>query len=294
MTAAPPELFDAALIARRRARAAASPADFLQEAVADETVDRLAGVNRSFRAPAVIGPRAELWAARLAAAGLPPARTRPDAATLDLGEGAHDLVLHAMALHASNDPVGQLVQCRRALAPDGLMIAATLGGETLHELRAVLAEAEVAETGGISPRVAPMGEIRALGHLLQRAGFALPVADSLRLDASYADAFALMRDLRAMGETNAMHARLRRPTRRMVFARAAALYAARFPAAGGAAGDARVRATFDVVFLTGWAPGPGQQRPLRPGSAAARLADALGAAERSAGEKAGGPAADRD
>jgi SAM-dependent methyltransferase len=275
----PPALFDADLLALRRARAARlGPADFLQEAVAAEVAERLGEVNRRFRAPAIVGPRAALWAAAL---GLPQTRLVPDAEVLDLEQTTHDLVVHALALHWSNDPVGQLVQARRALRPDGLLLAALFGGETLHELRAALAEAEVEILGGLSPRVAPMGEIRDLGGLLRRAGFALPVADSRRYDVSYPSAFALMRDLRAMGETNVQRDRLRRPTPRALLARAAAAYADRFADAGG-----RVRATFEVIFLTGWAPAAGQPRPLRPGSAAARLADALGAVERSAGEPA--------
>ena len=164
----------------------------------------------------------------------------------------------------------------------GCSSAALFGGETLAELRAALTEAEVAVTGGLSPRVAPMGELRDLGGLLQRGGLALPVADSRRFDVTYASALHLMRDLRAMGETNVLRARLRVPTRRAVMLRAAEIYAARYPAPGG-----RVRATFEVVFLTGWAPGPDQPRPLRPGTARARLADALGVPERPAGEKAG-------
>ncbi len=269
----PPVLFDADLLARRRARAArAGFADFLHAGVAGEISERLDEVNRTFTAPAIVGPQAPLWADVL---GMPGARTAPDAEVLDLSEAAHDLVVHGLALHWANDPVGQLVQARRALRPDGLMIAALFGGETLGGLRAALAEAEIAVTGGISPRVAPMGEVRDLGALLQRAGFALPVADSQRYEVSYATALDLMRDLRAMGETNAMRDRLRRPTRREVLLRAAALYADRF-----GTGDGRVLARFDVIFLTGWAPGPDQPQPLRPGSAKARLADALGVPER--------------
>ncbi len=280
----PPELFDPDLLALRRARAAAvGPVDFLQDAVAAEVSERLREVNRSFTAPAIIGPRAARWAGILTADGLAVPRLLPDAPALDLAPGAHDLILHALALHWANDPVGQLVQCRRALRPDGLFVGALFGGETLHELRAALAAAEVAETGGLSPRVAPMGEIRELGGLLQRAGFAQPVADGRRFDVSYPDALALMRDLRAMGETNALRDRRRRPTTRRLLARAAADYAERF-----ARPDGRVRATFEVVYLTGWAPSENQQKPLRPGSARMRLADALGATERGAGEKAGG------
>ena len=183
-------------------------------------------------------------------------------------------MIHALCLHWANDPVGQLVQCRRALRPDGLFLGVLFGGQTLAELRACLAESEVSVTGGLSPRVLPMAEIRDLGGLLQRAGFALPVADSATRTVTYADAGRLMTDLRAMGEANALEGRLRRPTRRGVFAQAAMRYAAGFPAPEG-----RIRATFEMIFLTGWAPDDSQPKPLRPGSAARRLADALGSAE---------------
>ena len=276
-----PELFDADLLALRRARARG--ADFLREAVAREVTDRLVEVNRTFLAPAIVGPRGEVQAEAMRAAGLAEPLLRADAAVLDLAEGAHDLVIHALALHWANDPVGQMVQSRLALRPDGLFIGTMFGGETLHELRAALAAAEVETLGGLSPRVAPMGEIRDLGGLLQRAGFALPVADAERFDVTYATPFDLMRDLRAMGETNVMRARLARPMRRDMLARACEIYTDRF-----ALPDGRIPATFEVLFLTGWAPAPSQQQPLRPGSAKARLADALGVAERGAGEKAGG------
>jgi len=278
----PPALFDADLLARRRERAARlGGADFLHEAVAAEVAERLKEVNRSFRAAAVVGPRASLWAALLAPAGIGVVRAVPDSEVLDLEEGAHDLVVHGLGLHWANDAVGQLVQARRALRPDGLLIAALFGGETLHELRAALAEAEVATTGGLSPRIAPMGEIRDLGGLLQRAGLAMPVADGHRIEVSYGSGLAVMRDLRAMGETNVMHDRERRPMRRTMLAAALAGYGDRFGLE-----DGRVPATFEVIFLTGWAPAADQPKPLRPGSAAARLADALGTTERSAGEKA--------
>ena len=278
-----PALFDADRLAQRRARAARGPgADFLHETMAAEVSERLKEVNRTFTAPVVVGPRAPLWAEFLAAEGLAPPQPVPDTDPLDLVEGAHDLLVHALALHWSNDPVGQLVQSRRALRPDGLFLGLLFGGQTLAELRTALATAEVEVTGGLSPRVAPMGEIRDLGGLLQRAGFAMPVADSHRLTVTYATAFDLMRDLRAMAETNVLRDRLRRPTRRAVFLRAAELYAERF-----AGPDGRIPATFEVVVLTGWAPAPDQPQPLRPGSARMRLADALGVPERSADEKAG-------
>ena len=168
------------------------------------------------------------------------------------------------------------MQGRRALQPDGLFIAVMLGGQTLHELRAALAQAEVEVSGGLSPRVLPMGEIRGLGALLQRAGFALPVADSFAKTVLYRDLFHLMRDLRAMGEGNALAARLRRPTSRAVFAKAAEIYRHSFGEP-----DGRIRATFEFIVLTGWAPDDRQPKPLRPGSAASRLADALGAPEMS-------------
>jgi SAM-dependent methyltransferase len=275
----PPALFDTDVLARRRDRALrVGPADFLHHIVAAEVRERLAEVNRTFHAPAIVGPRAALWAGTC---GLHSARLVPDSEILALEEGAHDLVIHALALHWANDPVGQLVQARRALAPDGLFLAALFGGETLTELRTALAEAEIETLGGLSPRVAPMGEIRDLGGLLQRAGFAMPVADSRRYDVCYMSVLALMHDLRAMGETNVLRDRLRRPTPRALIARAATTYVERFSDE-----DGRVRATFDLIFLTGWAPAPDQPRPLRPGSAAARLADAIGATERSAGEPA--------
>ena len=285
--AAPPKLFDRALwLERRRRRGLPAPGtDFLHRAAVDSVQDRLSLVPRRFARAALVWPGAPVWAERLGALEAVEAlEVAPVGETevLPLEAGRFDLAVSGLTLHLADDPVGLLVQMRRALKPDGLLIAPMLGGETLAELRACLAEAEVAETGGLSPRVAPMGEIRQLGALLQRAGFAMPVADGERLEASYPDAPALMRELRAMGEANVMQGRRRAPLRRGVLARAAALYAERFPA-----GDGRVRATFEIVTLTGWSPGPGQPEPKRPGSAKARLADALGVPELRAGEKAG-------
>ena len=205
---------------------------------------------------------------------LPGATIVSDSETLLLETGAHDPIVHCMSLHWANDPVGQLIQCRRAMQPDGFFLAALFGGQTLQELRAVLAESETEISGGLSPRVAPMAEIRDLGGLMQRAGFALPVADSQTLNVTYADVFGLMRDLRAMGETNALAGRLRKPTRRAVFQDAAQRYASGFPAEQG-----RIAATFELIFLAGWAPDDSQPQPLRPGSATARLADVLGTDE---------------
>jgi SAM-dependent methyltransferase len=263
------ELIDRLALARHRARASRAPALFLHEAVADDLQERLIEVNRSFTRPAVVTPFPALWQGRM-----PTARIVADDDLLALDAGAHDLVIHALCLHWSNDPVGQLVQCRRALVSDGLFLGALFGGRTLAELRACLAEAEAEVTGGLSPRVLPMGEIRDLGGLLPRAGLALPVADSAETTVTYDSALRLMADLRAMGETNALSGRLRRPTRAAVMARAVARYAEAFPAPGG-----RIRATFEVITLTGWTPHDSQPKPLRPGSAAHRLADALGSQE---------------
>jgi SAM-dependent methyltransferase len=271
--ASPPPLTDRTALRRNRARAArtAGPdALFLHRLAGDEIKERLTEVNRRFTAPAVVTGFPDFWRDLL-----PGAVMVEDAPTLALEPGAHDLVIHAMALHWADDPVGQLVQCRHALCPDGLFLAALMGGRTLAGLRAALAEAEAALSGGLSPRVLPMADIRDLGALLQRAGFALPVADSTAVEADYASTWHLMRDLRAMGEGNALAARHRLPTRRALFDEAARRYAAHWTAPGG-----RVRAGFEMVFLTGWAPAPGQPQPLRPGSARQRLADALGADER--------------
>ena len=272
---APPHLTDRTALARMRRRAARAPADFLHLEAAREISERLVEVNRRFTAPVIIGPMAGLWARELAPA-IGQARTVADDDILEIEPGSADLVIHALALHWANDPVGQLVQMRRALKPDGLALAVLFGGRSLHELRASLAEAEAEVTGGLSPRVVPMAEIRDLGALLQRAGFALPVADSRMLDVTYADPLALMRDLRAMGEGNALAARDRRPLRRRVLDRACEIYRQNFPAPDD---PARIRATAELIVLTGWAPGTDQPKPLRPGSAATRLADALGTTE---------------
>ncbi|WP_375259060.1 methyltransferase domain-containing protein [Citreimonas sp.] len=267
-------LTDRTALLRHRDRAARDPALFLHEAVRDEAQDRLQMVNRSFTDAAIVTPFPQVWDGFA-----PGARIVPDAPVLDLVEGAHDLVIHAMALHWADDPVGQLIQCRRALRPDGLLLAFTPGGRTLTELRAALGQAEVEVTGGLSPRVAPMAEIRDLGALLQRTGLALPVADAWTLTVEYGSALNLMRDLRAMGETNALDGRLRRFTRRSVLLRAAELYAQGFATPQG-----RVPATFEIIALTGWAPDASQPQPLRPGSAAARLADALNTHETPLGD----------
>ena len=263
-----PALTDRATLARHRARATrCGMADVMHRIAADEVQDRLAEINRTFTDIAVVTGFPELWAELM-----PGAAILPDDEVLDLAPAAHDLIVHAMALHWADDPVGQIVQCARALRPDGLFLAVLPAGQTLHELRAVMAQAESEVTGGLSPRVLPMGDLRDLGGLLGRGGLALPVADILPVPASYRDLFHLARDLRQMAETNALDARLRRPTARAVFARAAALYAARFP---DATEPARIHASFELAFLTGWAPSADQPKPLRPGSARMALADAL-------------------
>lgn len=259
----PPPLTDRPALLRNRRRFAAT---FLHQIVADELQERLNEVNRTFTRPAIVTGLPDFWAAQV-----PGALIVPDDDVLVLTGGAHDLAIHALSLHWANDPVGQLVQCRHALAADGLLIAVLFGGQTLHELRAALAEAETRVTGGMSPRIAPMGEIRDLGGLLQRAGLALPVADATPLTVSYSSLPDLMHDLRAMGEGNALATRLRRPTGRAVFEEARHIYHTAFGTP-----DGRIPATFDIVTLTGWAPAPDQQKPQRPGSATHHLSAVLG------------------
>ncbi len=276
-----PGIFDTALAAARLRRALAQgPADFLLRRTVEDLEDRLSAVLRNFEAIVdVATPGAAFGAAvqgRFPAASLAnvPFSALSGAAGLGLGGESADLVLSGLALHLVNDLPGVLAQIRRALRPDGLFIACLPGGRTLQELRQSLAEAETEISGGLSPRVAPFADIRDLGALLQRAGFALPVTDSELLTLRYDSVFALMHDLRAMGATNPLADRLRRPTPRALFLRAAELYAESFADA-----DGRIRATIELVWLSGWAPHDSQQKPLRPGSAKMRLADVLGVAE---------------
>lgn len=297
MSQGPPRLFDRALLDRRRARALARPAagaDFLMSAVADDLLDRLAAVKRRFTLAADVGNPLPGLVERLRATGQAERVVRldrltttgadvvGDQETLPFAPRSLELVVSALALHWADDLPGVLAQIRTALKPDGLLLAALLGGDTLTELRQSLAAAESEVTGGASPRVSPFTELRAAGALLQRAGFALPVIDQDRRIARYDSALHLMRDLRAMGATNVLVERDRRPLRRRTLIRAAAIYGERFSDP-----DGRVRATFDIISFSGWAPHASQQQPLRPGSAKARLADALSAVEKSAGEKAG-------
>jgi SAM-dependent methyltransferase len=260
----PKLLTDSKSLLRQRARAS-SDGLFLHDLAADEVQDRMGMVNRPFSSVAVVSGFPKHWAK-----SLPQATTVADDETLQLGTAQYDLVIHALGLHWANDPVGQIIQCRHALRPDGLFLGATFGGATLNELRSCLGQAEIEVSGGLSPRIAPMGEIRDMGALLQRAGLALPVADNQTSNVVYRDIWHLMHDLRAMGETNALTSRLRTPTRRAVFKRANELYQKIFPATQGG-----ITATFDIVYLTGWSPDESQPKPLRPGSASTRLADAL-------------------
>jgi SAM-dependent methyltransferase len=287
------------LRARRRRALALGPSTFLADRVADDLADRLATVLRTFPSAVDLGTPTDGLRSRLASGGKVGALIATDALVetvagraglaiaadeeaLPFRDGSLDLVVSALALHFVNDLPGTLVQIRRALRPDGLFVAALLGGDTLSELRQAFAAAEAEMDDGISPRVLPFADLRDLGGLLQRAGFALPVTDIERLTVRYASPLALMQDLRRMGATNPLVDRRRRPLRRATLRRMLEIYAARF-----ADPDQRIRATFEIVFLSGWAPHASQQQPLRPGSARARLADALGTQERSAGEKAG-------
>lgn len=263
-----PRLSDRTALIRQRARARADSL-FLHDLAQDEIEDRLAVVKKTFTDPAIITGHPAKWRDTI-----PGAAVIDDTDTLDLAPGAHDLIVHAMALHWANDPVGQLIQCRRALVPDGLLLAVLPGGRTLNELRSCLSQAEASLRDGLSPRVLPMADIRDLGALLQRAGFALPVADAVTLTAEYGGLTDLMRDLRHMGEGNALAARDRHVTRRDLFQVAEELYAANYPGASKA-----LRASFELVTLTGWAPADTQPKALRPGSARTRLADALGTDE---------------
>lgn len=262
-------LTDRAALDRNRRRTRPD-ALFLHQVAADEVHERLKEVNRTFTEVAIVTGHPEFWRQQF-----PDATIVSDDDVIDLAPRQFDLVMHMMALHWANDPVGQLVQCRNALKPDGLLLATCFGGQTLHELRSALSEAEAVVAGGLSPRIAPMGEIRDLGGLLQRAGLALPVADGTPLTVSYSNAFHLMHELRQMGEGNALFHRNRSFTRRNVLTEAATLYAEHFSNDEG-----RVNATFELITLTGWAPADTQPKPLRPGSAKTRLADALGTQEK--------------
>jgi SAM-dependent methyltransferase len=266
-----PPLFDFSAAARARHRANALSGDrFLYQAAAEGLADRLAAVMRKFESglwigdavPPEIAPFAQGW--RLADF---------DAREILAVEGPFDLAVSLFSLQWINDLPGALIQIRRLLKSDGLFMGALLGGSTLSELREAFTHAEIATRGGVSPRVAPFADVRDLGGLLQRGGFALPVSDVERLNVRYRDFFALARDLRAHGLTNVMRERSRKPLRRDTLAALLAHYAAHHGEQG------KLLARFETLYLTGWAPHQSQQQPLQPGSAKARLADALGAVE---------------
>ncbi|WP_187969302.1 methyltransferase domain-containing protein [Aquibium microcysteis] len=281
-------LFEPGLLMQRRKRArlqATADADFLLRRVVEDLADRLSTVDRRFARAAVVNGWVPVVAEALAASGQIGEVLRVEADPFFLGDdegivapgdqlpfepASIDLVVSLLNLQDANDLPGQLVQMRRALRPDGLLMACLAGAGTLAELRDCLLAAEMEITGGVSPRIIPFADVRDIGGLLQRAGFALPVADVETVTVRYGDMFGLMRDLRSMGATNTLLGRLRHPSRRAIFLRAARHYADRF-----ADPDGRVRATFNLVWLSGWAPHASQQKPLKPGSAQVSLAEAL-------------------
>jgi SAM-dependent methyltransferase len=302
-------LFDTSfqIAARNRAAAGAGAHDFLLRRVADDFVDRLSFIQRTFPVAVSLGAYHGVLSRMLRSAS--PAigqiiDVERSPRLLELCDGpavlaeeellpfavqSLDLVVAGLSLHLVNDLPGALIQIQRALKPDGLFLAALLGGSTLAELREAFVLAESELSGGAAPRVAPFADVRDLGALLQRAGFALPVSDSDVVQVAYPSALHLMQDLRGMGAANALHDRSRRFLSRRVLARAGEIYAERH-----ARPDGKIIATFEIVTLTAWAPAPGQQQPLRPGSAKQRLADALRTAETGAGEAAPRSDADTD
>ena len=291
-----PVIFDRNLLRARRERALAlGPATFLLDRVAEDMASRLSAVLRQFESAIDLGTPADavrvalaghvgslIAASSVSRNGADRLSVVADEEMLPFRDASLDLVVSALALQFVNDLPGALVQIRRALKPDGFFLAAMIGGESLMELRQAFAIAESEIEGGASPRVAPFADLRDLGALLQRAGFALPVTDVDRVTVRYASPVNLVLDLRRMGATNVLAQRRRVPMRRATFHRMLEVYAERFADA-----DGRIRATFEIVWLSGWAPHEGQQKPLAPGSAKARLADALGTTEIPTGEKTG-------
>jgi SAM-dependent methyltransferase len=286
---APPRIFDRQAYRARRTRAASAGSDpILIEDTAAQIALRVSSINRRFargldlhsrpHAFSTLQPLADNWV-RTGNLTDQPAVVADDE-WFPFAEESFDLVTSILSLHAVNDLPGTLVQIRRLLKPDGLFIAAMFGGETLKELRLAFAAAEEATVGGVSPRVAPFADVRDVGGLLQRAGFALPVADVERTVIRYRDLSRLFGDLRAIGETNVIADRRKEALSKRTVAALFQEYETRF-----ADTERRFPATFEIVFLTGWAPHESQQKPLRPGSAKARLSDALGSTEHSAGER---------
>jgi SAM-dependent methyltransferase len=308
MSANAPIVFDQTLLAKRRARAVRTFAgvSFLKDRAVADLADRLEAIQRSFALGLELGAHGDHLRRELAGRGLLGTQTGSrvghltvsdpepgfvaglaDAAVLDwempgLAPESLDLIVSALSLHWVNDLPGLFAQARRALRPDGLFLATFLGGRTLQELRAAFYQAEDELRGGAGARVSPFADSQDAARLLQRAGLALPVADSDVVTVRYGSPFGLLRDLKAMGETAAFADRAGRPLTRAVIARAADLYLA-----ANSDPDGKVRATFELVTVTGWAPHASQQKPLRPGSAQMRLADALNSVEQSAGDKAG-------
>ncbi len=296
-----PQIFDRQILRLRRQRRAGDfdDFDFLKQEVSNRLADRLGDIRRDFPIAVDLGAHhgslgklllkrpdlEKLVSTDLCpsmAASAPGLRVVADEEFLPFADESLHLVASSLSLHWVNDLPGTLVQINRALRPDGLLLAALFGGETLTELRQAFLQAEMAIDGGASPRVSPFVDVRDAGDLLQRAGFALSVADTERIIVDYSDALSLMRDLRGMGESNILHTRKHGNTSQKLMMAVAEAYADMFARA-----DGRIPATFDILFLTGWAPHESQQKPLAPGSAKMRLADALGVKEYNAGEKAG-------
>jgi SAM-dependent methyltransferase len=285
---APHIIFDRKLLHERQRRAdRIGGENFLLERATEELSDRLATITRKFPRVALIEtPKAASLKEKLVASrqieAIDIINIEDAAETVRAEPARYNLAISLLSMQWLNDLPGVLAQIKRLLKPDGLLLAAMIGGDTLTELRDSFASAESEIEGGISPRVSPFVEVRTLGGLLQRAGLALPVTDVDRLTVRYANALELMRDLRRMGATNALRERNRKPLKRTTLLRAAEIYRERYADA-----DSRVRATFEILWLSGWAPHESQQQPLKPGSAKARLADALRAVEFPAGDKAG-------
>jgi SAM-dependent methyltransferase len=297
------DIFDRRLLRQRRDRAAARAREheFLLARVGDDLIERLHAIRRTFPVALNLGAHHGLLGRRLRQVpgvelviDMDPSprllaqcdgpRVQADEEALPFADASLDLVVSGLALQFVNDLPGTLIQIRRALKPNGLLLAAMLGGATLNELRTSLLEAEAEVEGGASPRVAPFADVRDLGSLLQRAQFALPVTDADTVAVTYPHPLALMHELRAMGATNVLRQRSRRPLRRATLARALEIYSERFGLESG-----RIPATFEIITLTAWAPHESQQRPLQPGTARVRLADALGTRELPAGEAAPSP-----
>ena len=298
------ELFDRRLLRQRRERFAGEVAahEFLLAQVGKEIAERIGAILRDFPLALDLGAYRGGLGARVAAlprvgrmiyaesapklASLCP---RPalacDEDLLPFKDASLNLVVSGLALHRVNDLPGALIQIRRALAPDGFFLGAALGSRSLHELREALLEAEAEETGGVSPHIAPFADLRDYGALLQRAGFALPVTDAELLTLVYPSPRDLMAEIRVLGGGNVLSARRKAPMTRHVLERAESIYRSRYET-----GDGRITASFEIVYLAGWAPHESQQKPLAPGSAMRRLADALGTVEHSTGDKASFPA----